>query len=212
MAKLLNDEQHKFLIDNYKGKGNKELTDLINDKFNTNFSTEQIKHYKNNRHLDSGLTGRFEKGQTSWNKGMKWNEFMSEQGMENSKKGWYKKGHDPANMDAIGTEKWKSPHQKYDDVGFIYVKIQDKKGRFNWKQKHRLIWEETYGPIPLGYKVIFKDGDRSNVVLENLALVSNSQMLILNKRKLIYEKKELTESGIVLAKYIDTVNKKCKKK
>lgn len=211
MAKLLNDEQKDFLLNNYLGIGNAELTNLINKKFKTNFTTNQIKTYKNNHHLNSGLTGRFEKGSVPFNKGKKWSEFMTEEGMKNSSKTWFKKGHDPANMDKIGTEKWKLSHNQRDDEGFLCVKIQDKKGRYNWKQKHRLIWEEAYGKIPKGYKVIFKDGDRHHIELDNLALVSNSEMLILNKRKLIYDKKELTESGIVLAKYIDAVNKRCKK-
>ena len=211
MSKLLNEKQEKFLLENYKGIGNKELTELINEKFNTNFSTQQIKGYKRNHHLDSGLTGRFEKGQKSWNKGKKWEDYMSEQGKNNSLKTCFKKGNNPSNSVPIGTEKWKSTHSDRNDEGFLYVKVQDKKGRYNWKQKHRLIWEEVYGKIPKGCKIIFKDGNRHNIQIDNLELVSNSQMLILNKRNLIYHKKEITEAGILLAKYIDKVNKLCKK-
>lgn len=212
MSKLLTEEQHQFLLNNYIGIGNKELTEKINNHFNSNFKVQQIKGYKSNHHLNSGLTGRFEKGQISWNKGKTWNDFMSEQGKINSSRTCFKKGNTPKNSDPVGTEKWKSSHKNRDDEGFLYVKVQDKKGRFNWKQKHRIIWEENYGPIPKGYKVIFKDGDRHNFELDNLAIVSNSQMLILNRNNLIYDDKELTESGIVLSKYIDKVNKICKKK
>ena len=208
--KLLNEEQHQFLLDNYKGIGNKELTTLINNKFNTTFKISQIKHYKHNRHLDSGITGRFEKGQKSWNKGKTWAEFMTPEGQANSRKTWYKKGNNPANMDKVGTEKWKSSHSNRDDEGFLYVKVQDKHGRFNWKQKHRLLWEKHYGEIPKGYKVIFKDGNRHNITLDNLALVSNSEMLILNRRDLIFSDKDLTETGIVIAQLIDKTNKKKK--
>lgn len=206
--KLLNDEQHEFLMKNYKGIGNIELTELINNTFNTNFRVQQIKQYKNNRHLDSGITGRFEKGQKSWNKGKKWEEFMSEQGRVNSSKTWYRKGNIADNADPIGTEKWKSSHKdRNNDEGFLYVKVQDGKKQANWKQKHRIIWEEAYGKIPRGYKVIFKDGNRHNITLDNLALVSNSQMLILNKNNLIYSEKELTEVGINIAKIRDKANK-----
>jgi len=33
---------------------------------------------------------------------------------------------------------------------------------------HRLIWEELHGPLPLDHVIIFKDGDRENLVPENL--------------------------------------------
>ena len=32
MSRLLNERQEKFLLENYKGIGNKELTELINEK------------------------------------------------------------------------------------------------------------------------------------------------------------------------------------
>ena len=207
---LLNNEQHEFLLQHYKGISNKELTELINKNFCLQLTVQQIKGYKNNRHLNSGLTGRFEKGQVSWNKGKKWDEFMSKESQANSRTTCFKKGNNPANSVPIGTEKWKSTHSDRNDEGFLYVKVQDKHGRFNWKQKHRLLWETEYGKIPRGYKIIFKDGNRHNITLDNLALVSNSQMLILNRHELIYDEKELTEVGINIAKVIDKVNEKRK--
>lgn len=201
------EEQKEFLIANNYGKSAKELVEIFNKKFGTTLTARNIKTFRGNHKLNSGLTGRFEKGHKSWNKGKKWAEFMSKEGQANSSKTTFKKGNTPANSDPVGTEKWKSSHSNRDDEGFLYVKIQDKKGRFNWKQKHRLIWEEAYGPIPKGHKVIFLDGDRHHIELSNLALVSNSQMLIMNRNNLIYEEKELTESGILISKVIDKVNK-----
>lgn len=201
MSKLLNDEQIAFLLDNYKGIGNKELTELINKKFDTNFSKQQIKGYKQRYHLDSGLKGRYEKGEPPWNKGKKWKDYMSEESQRNSLKTCFKKGNTPVNHRTIYSE-------RINVDGYVEIKIKEPN---KWGLKHRLIWEEAYGPIPKGHKVIFKDGNKQNIQLDNLALVSNSQMLIMNKRDLIYKDKELTESGIMLAQYIDKVNKKCKK-
>lgn len=207
MANKYTKEQKEFLITNNYMRTAKDLTDMFNEKFGTNLTTTNIKNFRSNNKIKSGLTGRFEKGQISWNKGKTWDEFMSKEGQANSRKTTFKKGHTPVNSDTVGTEKWKSSHSNRDDEGFLYVKIQDKKGRFNWKQKHRLIWEEVYGPIPKGYKLIFLDGDRHHIELNNLALVSNSQMLIMNKNNLIYEEKELTKIGINIAKVKDKVNK-----
>lgn len=201
-------EQEQFLIENNYGRYSNELAEMFNKKFGTSITARNIKTFRGNRKLNSGLTGRFEKGQKSWNKGRKWEEYMSKEGQANSRKTTFKKGNKSWNCDPIGTEKWKHDHEsKSHSEGFLYVKVQDGTKQNNWKQKHRLIWEQAYGPIPKGHKVIFKDGNRHNIVLDNLALVSNSQMLIMNRNDLIYEEQELTETGINIAKIIDKTNK-----
>ena len=58
--------------------------------------------------------------------------------------------------------------------GVCYIKVSDQPGR--WRPKHLLIWEATYGPIPKGHYVKFADGDKSNFRLDNLILVSYSQV------------------------------------
>lgn len=40
----------------------------------------------------------------------------------------------------------------------------------------RHVWEERRGPIPPGHKVIYLDGDRFNVRIENLACLSHSDV------------------------------------
>lgn len=195
------EEQKQFIIKNNYMRPAKELAEMFNKKFNTNIEAKHIKNFRRNNKLSSGLTGRFEKGHIPINKGTK--------GMFNvgGNKTSFKKGNTPANSDPVGTEKWKCSHNNCADEGFLYVKIQDKKGRFNWKQKHRLIWEEAYGPIPKGHKVIFLDGNRHHIELSNLILVSNSQMLIMNKNNLIYKDKELTKTGHLIAKVIEKSRK-----
>ena len=42
------------------------------------------------------------------------------------------------------------------------------------KQKHRVVWEQAHGPIPEGYLVKFKDGNRMNCSIDNLYLVSRA--------------------------------------
>ena len=76
--------------------------------------------------------------------------------------------------------------------------------------KHRLIYEKHHGKLPKGYKVIFADGNKNNFDIDNLVAISNSQELILNRRNLIFEEQELTKSGVLIAKVIDTANKRKK--
>lgn len=40
---------------------------------------------------------------------------------------------------------------------------------------HRRIWIEARGPVPNGYTLMFKDGDRTNCRLENLECVSREE-------------------------------------
>lgn len=59
----------------------------------------------------------------------------------------------------------------------------------------------------LGYKVIFADKNKRNFDPDNLILVTDSESLIMNTNKLIYEDAELTKTGSLIAKVIDKTNK-----
>lgn len=192
----------EFISKHYKGLSNQELTDLINTRFNTNFTRSQVKSYKNRKHLNSGLDGRFTKGMTSINKGKK----MSQEQYEKCRATMFKKGGLPINTDPVGTEKVLGD-------GCVWVKINDERGvkkGVNWKQKHRLMWEEAYGPIPDGHYVIFLDNDPTHLTLDNLALISGREHVIMNKRGLRSSDKDLTLSGVGLVRLENTVKDKLK--
>jgi hypothetical protein len=53
---------------------------------------------------------------------------------------------------------------------------------------------------------VFKDGDKSNITLENLELVSKYEALILNRKNLIHENPEISEVGINIAKVYGALN------
>lgn len=57
--------------------------------------------------------------------------------------------------------------------GYLEVKTDRKwrNGTVMWECKHRVIWRAANGEIPSDKKVIFIDGDKTNIVLENLQLV-----------------------------------------
>ena len=183
------EEQKQFIIDNNYGKYSKELADLFNQRFNTNITAKEIKYFRTNYRLNSGLTGRFEKGHKTWNKGLK--------GYIGANKTSFKKGNIPHNYRPVGSE-------RINIDGYYEVKVADPNV---WELKHRYIWEQTNGKIPKGHKLIFLDGNRNNVALENLKLISDSENLIMNNYKLRYTKQELTKSGILISKVIDKVNK-----
>ena len=196
--KLLNDEQVEYLKEIYQGISNRECTRLLNEKFDTSFSCQQIKGQKRNLHLDSGLTGRFEKGSRPAS--------PIQKGEHLSVETEFQKGHTPKNWAPVGTERKKAD-------GYIYVKVSDKRGvkyphLINWKPKHILLWEKEYGPIPKDKSLLFLDGNKENITLDNLALITKAQRLIMCKKKLIYDDPKLTKEGILIAQTLEATYKK----
>ena len=89
-------EENNFLINNVKKMTLKELTSQFNKKFGWNLSESAIANRKNKLGLKSGITGgQFQKGQTPFNKGKKWDEYMTKEGQKNSKKTQFKEGNIP---------------------------------------------------------------------------------------------------------------------
>lgn len=200
-------EQKDFLIANNYMTPAKNLADMFNKKFGTNITAVNIKTFRGNNHLNSGLTGRFEKGHIPDNKGKKWDDYMSRDAQERSRKTTFKKGDKPLNAVDIGEEHMRYSGSKPDDLGYLHVKVCDGKGNKNWISKQRVIYEQYHGPIPAGHKVIFADGDRFNFDIDNLVLVSSSEELIMNQKKLRYDDQDLTKTGHLIAKIIDKRNK-----
>ncbi len=181
-------EQEQFIKKNVVGIGNQELTDLVNKKYGLSITRQQIKTWKKNRKLSSGITGYFEKGHEPVNKGTK--------GMFNvgGNKTSFKKGHKPKNYRSVGSE-------RLDKDGYMLVKVQDH-GTNNerWRAKHRLLWEEHNGSIPKGHKIIFLNQNKQDIRLENLALISSNEMARMNQSGWFYRDPEATKVGINLAK------------
>lgn len=193
MAKLLTVEQHKFLQENVAKLSNQDLTNLINKKFNSVFTVNQIKSYKKNHGIKSNLTGRFEKGHIPVNKGKKF------PGMVN--RTTFKKGRCPQNYQPIGSESMTKDW-------YIKVKIADPN---KWELKHVLIWEQANGKKPKGTAIIFTDGNKRNFDLNNLTLISRKELLTMNQKGLINSNADITKTGIALAKLHVKINE-CKKK
>lgn len=198
------EKQKQFIKDNVVGMTNDELTIKFNLYFGLNLTTIQIKNFKHNHHLKSGLNMRFKKGQQPFNKGLKQEAFMSMKGQINSRKTQFKKGNRPFNSAKIGEERMRIGNSK--KSGYLCIKVCDGKKNNNWVPKHRLIYEKYYGPIPNGYKVIFADGDNTNFEINNLILVSPKEHLIMNKQKLRFNDAKLTHTGYLIAKVIAKYN------
>ena len=69
-----------------------------------------------------------------------------------------------------------------------------------WFTKHRWTWEQHHGEIPKGMVVSFKNGIRTDCRIENLILLTRSELVRLNQSYIKYSTPETHESCILLAK------------
>lgn len=190
-----------YIRENYKGTGYADMAARLREVFGREYTPTQIMGYYKNHKLNSGLTGRFEKGHVPTNKGRK--GYVS----PGSEKGWFRKGSQPWDTVPVGTIATKTD-------GYLWKKIDNKPGdwRQNWKQLHLLVWEEAHGPVPEGHRVIFKDKNRQNCAPENLTLVSLAENVVMNKNGLRFENAAHTETGILIAKIKIAAGKRKKRR
>ncbi len=208
------DEIIEYLKQNHQGKSLIELANEISDKFGIVCTTDNINNLKSRIKKKEGFVfeparndGCIKKGNIPMNKGKRWDEYLTKEQQEKSRKTTFKKGHKSANAVDIGEEHMRYSGSNPNDQGYLYVKVCDGRGNKNWKPKHVYIYEQNYGPIPKNHKVIFADGNRFNFDIDNLVLVSNAQELIMNRNKLRFENKELTKTGAIIAKVMDKTYK-----
>lgn len=198
------DEIIEFVRNNVKKYSDREIADMVEEKFKISTNAQGISNIKAKNGIRSGVRrGTFPKGHVPANKGKTWDEYMSPEGQKNALKTTFKKGQKPQNYKPIGSERICSKD------GYIIVKVQDEgNGNERWRPKHRVIWEEEYGPIPDGHVVTFLDGNKLNFEPDNLALISQGQNAILNKSELRVEgSAELTELGVNLSSLIEKIHK-----
>lgn len=188
---MLNEEELNYLKQIYKGRYVKDVTAMINKKFNANHSCKEIENYKRTRGLRSGIDSTFKKGHIPYNAGTK--------GLCKANAGSFKKGNIPKNHRNVGEERFVK--------GYWEIKVAEPN---LWMSKGRYIWEQNYEKIPEGYVVTFLDGNSDNFELSNLALISQNENRIMNKMKLRKEDKELTQAGVNIAKIINKISQRKK--
>jgi len=204
-----------YFYKHYKDTNLTSLSVIINNKFGIESNKESLSNLKSRMKRCGYIfdkipnSGQFKKGNISNNKGKKWSEYMPKESQMHCLATAYKKGNISSNNVPIGSTRWR--YWKKDQKA-LYIKYQDGHRNNNWKPMHLYLYEQKYGKVPKGNKLIFLDGDCTNYKLDNLAVVSDSQELMLNRRKLIFTKKELTESSINIVKYMDKAYKIRKKK
>ena len=193
---IWSDEEKQYLAEITPGRGHKEIQSMMSCKFGFDYTHHQIKGAITRNKLNTGRTGRFEKGHATWNKGTK--------GLTKANVTSFKKGQKSHNYKPVGSE-------RITKDGYCEIKVSDTGRR--WRPKHVLIYEKHHGKVPKGSAVIFLDGDKRNFDIDNLYLVTRSQLAMLNKNSLIQKDAELTKTAINvvdLMKKISAMEKKDK--
>ena len=199
MVHVWSNEEKAYLRKIVKGHHHKEIVELMNKKFEYKFTLMQIKGAIKRYKLNTGFTGYFKKGSTSFNKGKKQSEYMSEESIEKSKKGRFKKGNEAYNKLPIGSERIRVTDE------YIEIKVAEPN---IWMLKQRYIYEQVHGKIPKGMLVSFADGNKYNFDPDNLILLTKEQSLKLTRLNLRTEDKELTKTAVkVVDLYISIRNK-----
>lgn len=169
-ARIYTAKMIQFLCEHYAVMSITDLLPLFNEKFGLQRTHDQIKTILNNYGIKSGRTGYYEKGQMAWNHGVK--------GYMGANATSFKKGQVPPNRTRLWTERIDSKD------GFILINIPETNPYTGfptrYKHKHVWLWEYHNGPAPKGSVVSFMDGNRLNVVIDNLMLLSREELLQLN--------------------------------
>lgn len=177
-------EVRDYIKANYKGTSYKDMICRVSEKFAYEMSIKQMKSFYCNNGLNSGLTGRFEKGHKPWNKEKK--------GLRVSKATEFKKGHTPVNHREVGAE------QVCSKDGYVLIKVAEPNV---WRGKHCVVWEQANGKkIPKGHIIIFLDGNKLNLDPDNLMCISKAEHRFLNVDNLRTHSKDLTKIGVKIAR------------
>lgn len=121
-----------------------------------------------------GRLTRFQPGQAAWNKGTQFRPGGRCQETQ------FKKGHRGGRAlevyQPIGTE-------RINKDGYLERKINDGMPlQKRWRAVHLLVWEAANGPLPAGHAVVFKDGDKTHIALDNLECITRAELMRRNTR------------------------------
>lgn len=173
------------------GKSQQFVRDIMK-KYQINVPSEIKEYFIQN--------SRFKKGNESFNKGKKLQDYLTESKIEKVKKTSFQKGNKPHNTKPEGYQSIRAYKR---GIPYIFIKVGEK-----MKPLHRHIYEENFGFIPNGYNVQFKDGDTLNTEIDNLYLISKKEQAFINHQGGYKIPNELYETLIIIKKIKNTINEK----
>lgn len=117
-----------------------------------------------------GAAFRFQKGHVPANKGLRRPGWSAGRMKETQ----FKKGY---------RQRWRPVGSTRLVDGYVYRKVSDTPNvswTKNWKPDHVLAWTSAHGSIPAGHALAFKNGDRTDIRLDNLECISRRELMTRN--------------------------------
>ena len=116
-----------------------------------------------------GRAGQFKPGAEPWNKGTHFH--AGGRSVETQFKPGARHGRALSLWHPVGTLRVNSD-------GYLERKINDDFPiHRRWRYEQIVVWEAAHGPLPAGHAVVFKDGNKMNVALDNLECISRAELL-----------------------------------
>lgn len=201
LGRLTTPEQDAVVREKFHDKGQGSyiaVQEFLLSELGIAMSMAQVKGYLNRKKIRLGTYGYFQKGHEPANKGKK----MPPEVYEKCAPTMFRKGNRPQTWKPVGTE-------RVGDEGYVIVKVAEPN---KWKFKSRIIWErETGEHLTSNDKIIFLDGNKLNLDVNNLAKVSCSVLARMNQNHLFYDNQELTKVGITIARLMEAKGRLRKK-
>lgn len=121
-----------------------------------------------------GAAFRFKKGQVPANKGLRRPGWAAGRMRDTQFKKGHRGGRAGQLYQPIGAE-------RISQDGYLQMKVNDDFPlQARWRSVHVLVWEAAHGPVPVGHAVTFGNGDKADIRLENLVLVSRRELMARN--------------------------------
>lgn len=200
----------EFVRENAEGRSSRELAQMVNDVFGTSFTAEKIKSFKAYRGIRSNIQPKpptvlpesvraFVRENCQGVRYADMAELVRRQfgvSITNKQMRWFYQNNELKSCVRVNSNEAPLGTVIVDKAGYLRKKVAT--GR--WELLHRLLWEEVHGEIPEGCNVTFLDGDKSHVCIENLALITNEEQMIMTRDGLRFSDSRRTETGLLIAK------------
>lgn len=185
------DEQLVFLKEGFIKMTAGDLTAAFNLEYGTDKKVTAIRQTLYLNGFKSGRSGHFKEGGKPWNHGKK--------GCFGTNKTSFRKGNLPRNSKPLWSE-------RINRSGYIEMSVPEKspytESPTHYKPKHVWVWEQANGKVKKGHVIIFNDGDKRNMALDNLTMVSRAELLYLSRYKYADLPNELKPTMRTVAKVV----------
>jgi hypothetical protein len=131
--------------------------------------------YRFRRGQGGGEACRFPKGHVPANKGLRRPGWSAGRMQETQFKKGERSGKAAQHYMPIGSTRLVG--------GYIYRKVSAVPNvayTVNWKPEHVLVWRQAYGEVPAGHALMFRNGDKADIRLDNLACITRRELMARN--------------------------------